>query len=222
MSRIVRRAARARLGLTLVATLALSSQNGPARAQPAHGGDCPVGYRWDGTTTRNVVGKEIVIRKNCIWAGQAKLQARVAARNADAAACIFDGRKLDCGPPVEMVTIAQSPLPVPVDAADFIKGIDPRYAANPTVRREIELYAHMAGVRGRAHDTLVADSAAYNSRPSDDARHRIEQDKAQVRFAQADEGAIKTRIGDMIGDLVQGRSPNYKPEPVVPLSSRTP
>ena len=188
-----------------------------AMAQPVQAGDCPDGYIWDHTITREVVGDTIVEHKGCKWLGPALRQAEIAAADANSAACEFDGRKLDCGKPVTMVTVAASPLAVPADAAAYINGIDPKYADNPTVKSEIELYARMAGVRGRAKNTLVADSGAYNTRPSQDNKYRVDADKKQLNVAASDEAAIKTKLGGMIKNIDAGHPANYKPEPVVPM-----
>jgi len=102
-------------------------------------------------------------------------------------------------------------------AAAYINGIDPKYAGDPTVKGEIELYARMAGVRGRAKDILVADSGVYNVRPSQDNKYRVDADKKQLNIGARDEAAVKTKIGDMIKNIDAGHPANYKPEPVVPM-----
>lgn len=222
----MRRPSRSRVGgwlslvlaaMTGAATLTSRAQPAPASGQSARRWDCPGNSRWDHTYTRIVVGNEIHEHKNCVLIGPALHQARVAAANADQAACVFDGRKLDCGKPVTLVIVSASPLPVPADAAAFINGIVPGYAGNPAVHREIGLYARMAAVRGRAKNTLVADTAACNTRPTADGKNQVDADKAQVNIAASDEAAIKATIGGMIKNLAAGHPANYKPEPVVPV-----
>ena len=222
----MRRPSRSRVGgwlglvlaaMTGAATLTARTQPAPASGQSARPWDCPSNSRWDHTYTRIVIGNEIHEHKNCVLIGPALHQARVAAANANQAACVFDGSKLDCGKPVTLVTVSASPLPVPADAAAFIKGIDPKDAANPMVQREIGLSAHMAGVRGRARNTLVADTAAYNTRPTPGGKNQVDADKAQLNIAASDEAAIKTTIGGMVRNLAAGHPANYQPEPVVPV-----
>jgi len=128
----------------------------------------------------------------------AEMQAHSAAVSPQSADCIFDGMKGCMAVP--LIELAPGTLPIPADAARFLKTIPPTVQERPDVKPKIEAYEHMAGVRGKFQNHVIADIAVSQANPTDlRARQRLDADTAQLKIAVRDEHELKKPLLNFTG-----------------------
>lgn len=135
--------------------------------------------------------------------GRTLTEARVAAATARSADCVFDGRT-GCGAPVALVTVSAGSPPVPPEVAKYIESIPKSVRQRPAVKANIELYEHMASVRGELQNQMIADAAAAKAHPDDESKKlKVMEDSGHLNAAKEDEKKSKERVGFSIGLLNQ-------------------
>jgi hypothetical protein len=72
------------------------------------------------------------------------------------------------------------------------------------VKREIDLYEHMASVRGKIQNQMIADQAFASGHPNDEAgKLKVMEDSGHLKVAKDDEKKAKERVSFSIGLLKQ-------------------
>ncbi len=133
--------------------------------------------------------------------GKALTEARVAAASERSADCVFDGSK-GCGAPVALVIVSAGNPPVPPEAAKYIESIPKSVRERPAVKANIALYEHMASVRGKLQNQMIADAAAAKAHPDDESKKlKVMEDSGHLKAAKDDEKKAQERVGFSIGLL---------------------
>jgi len=68
------------------------------------------------------------------------------------------------------------------DAAKYIESIPENVHQKPAVKADIALYEHLASVRGKLHNQLIADAAAAKTHPEDASKKlKVMEDSGHLK-----------------------------------------